>query len=100
MRQKLAIGIISSLFDFRSFKYVLSRSPLIGDKAAVVALALPITAGLFYGLLALIAVYTLYLAYVICFTPQLVCPCGGVLKRCFGLLQKQINLYVIQQTSQ
>jgi len=86
---------ISKLLDFTAFKNVLSRSPLIGGKAAVVALALPIAEGLvvgllffpktrlrgFYGSSALMIMFTLYLAYMISFTPHLPCSCGGVLKQ-------------------
>ncbi len=108
MRRQLIIEIISSLLillfvyaalskllDFNSFKYVLNRSPLIGGKAAVVALALPIIEGLvsvllffprtrlwgLYGSSALMTIFALYLAYMISFTPNLPCSCGGVLKQ-------------------
>lgn len=108
MRRKLAIEIISSLLlllfaytalskllDHTSFKEVLSRSPLIGDKAAVTSLALPITESLvsvllfiprtrlwgLYGSLALMTGFTLYLAYMLYYTPNLPCSCGGVLKQ-------------------
>jgi len=86
---------ISKLFDYTAFKNVLSRSPLIASKAGIVALALPITEGLvslllfvprtrlwgFYGSVAIMSVFTLYLAYMINFTPKLPCSCGGVLKQ-------------------
>jgi len=86
---------ISKLLDYSSFKNVLSRSPLIANKAGIVALALPITEGLvslllfipctriwgFYGSVAIMSVFTLYLAYMINFTPKLPCSCGGVLKQ-------------------
>ena len=86
---------ISKLLDYTAFKNVLHVSPLIASKAGIVALALPITEGLvsillflprtrlwgFYGSLALMSVFTLYLAYMINFTPKLPCSCGGVLKQ-------------------
>lgn len=108
MRRKITIEIVSSLLillfvytaiskllDYTSFRQVLSTSPLIGDKAAVTSLALPITEGLvsvllfiprtrlwgLYGSLALMTAFTLYLAYMIYFTPKLPCSCGGVLKQ-------------------
>jgi hypothetical protein len=108
MRKKIAIEIISSLLillfiytalskllDFTAFKSVLSQSPFIGNKAAVVALALPITEIMvalllfvprtrlwgFYGATVLMTAFTLYLAYMILFTPDLPCSCGGVLKQ-------------------
>jgi putative oxidoreductase len=59
MKRNLIIEIISSLLillfvytalskllDYTSFKNVLSKSPLIDGKAAIVALALPITVSL------------------------------------------------------
>lgn len=86
---------ISKLLEYNAFKNVLSKSPLIGSKAATVALALLITEALvsvllfiprtrlwgFYGSTALMSVFTLYLAYMINFTPKLPCSCGGVLKQ-------------------
>lgn len=108
MRKKIAIEVISSLLillfmytalskllDFTAFKNVLSRSPFIGNKAAVVALALPITEIMvalllfipntrlwgFYGSAALMTIFTLYLGYMILFSPKLPCSCGGVLKQ-------------------
>ena len=108
MRKKLAVELISSLLillfmytalskllDFTAFKNVLSQSPFIGNKASVVALALPITEIMvalllfipntrlwgFYGSAALMLIFTLYLGYMILFSPKLPCSCGGVLKQ-------------------
>jgi len=108
MKRNLIIEIISSLLillflytalskllDYTAFKNVLSKSPLIGGKAAIVALALPITEGLIASLLffprwrlrglwgsfAAMTIFTLYLAYMIIFEPKLPCSCGGVLKQ-------------------
>ncbi|HEX7905437.1 MAG TPA: MauE/DoxX family redox-associated membrane protein [Chitinophagaceae bacterium] len=108
MRRQLVIEIISSLLillfvytsisklmDYTSFKSVLSKSPLIGSMGAIVALALPITEALvsvllffprtrlwgLYSALALMTGFTVYLAYMIFFTPNLPCSCGGVLKQ-------------------
>jgi len=108
MRKKIAIEVISSLLillfmytalskllDFTTFKNVLSRSPFIDNKASVVALALPITEIMvalllfipntrlwgFYGSAALMTIFTLYLGYMILFSPKLPCSCGGVLKQ-------------------
>ena len=86
---------ISKLLDFTNFKSVLSRSPLIGGKAVFVAFALPITELLvalllfiprtrlwgLRGSVALMTVFTIYLAYMISFSPHLPCSCGGVLKQ-------------------
>jgi hypothetical protein len=90
-----AYTAISKLLDYTSFKSVLHKSPLMGGMAGLVALALPITEGLvavllfiprtriwgFYSSVALMSVFTLYLAYMISFTPKLPCSCGGVLKQ-------------------
>jgi len=108
MRRQSIIEIISSLLillflytafskllDFNSFKSVLSKSPLIGGKAWLVALALPITEVLvsvllffprtrlwgLYGSFGLMTIFTLYLAYMILFAANLPCSCGGVLKQ-------------------
>jgi hypothetical protein len=108
MKRKLIIEIISSLLillfvytaiskflDYTSFKQVLSKSPLIGSQGAIVAIALPVTelfiaALLFmprtklwglYSSFALMALFTLYLGYMIAFSPNLPCSCGGVLKQ-------------------
>jgi len=86
---------VSKLIDYTSFERVLSKSPLIASKAGIVALALPITEALvsvllfiprtrlwgFYGSVTLMSVFTLYLGYMINFTPKLPCSCGGVLKQ-------------------
>jgi len=86
---------LSKLLDYTHFKSVLYKSPLIAGNAAVVALALPITEIMvalllfvprtrlwgFYGATVLMTVFTLYLAYMILFTPHLPCSCGGVLKQ-------------------
>jgi putative oxidoreductase len=108
MKRNLIIEIISSLFillfmytalskllDFNSFKTVLSRSPLIGGRSAIVALALPIAEILvsvllffpktrlwgLYGSFVAMLIFTLFLAYMISFAPKLPCSCGGVLKQ-------------------
>ena len=107
MKRNLIIEIISSLLillflytalgkllDYTSFKNVLNKSPLIGGKAAVVALALPITEGLIASLLffprsrlwglwgsfVAMTIFTLYLAYRILFTPRLSYSCDGLPK--------------------
>lgn len=85
----------SKLFEFANFRYVLSRSPLIGSYAFFVAWALPIAelaialllffprsrrAGLWASLIIML-VFTGYLSYMIYFTPDRPCSCGGVLKQ-------------------
>ena len=85
----------SKLLDFGSFRHVLSRSPLIGNIAPVVAWILP-TAEILISLLlilpqtrriglwcsfVLMLAFTGYVGYMLAFTPHLPCSCGGVLKQ-------------------
>lgn len=86
----------SKFFDFTNFRYVLADSPLIGKRfAPVVAWALPLTElfialllffprsrrlGLWASLLIML-LFTGYLTYMIYFTPDRPCNCGGVLKQ-------------------
>lgn len=85
---------LSKLTDYETFKNVLSASPLLKPAARMVAWLLPVTElvivvllfipavrlkGL-YASFILILLFTLYLIYMISFTPNLPCNCGGVLK--------------------
>lgn len=107
MRHKCLIEILSSLFillfvytavnklmEFSSFKTVLTQSPLIGSFAAVIAWFLPLVelgiasllffgstrkAG-FYAAASLLILFTGYICYMLLFSNQLPCSCGGVLK--------------------
>lgn len=86
---------MSKFFEFPRFEYTLSQSPLIGDKAPLVAWALPITElliailllvprtrrlGLWASFFIMLA-FTGYLVYMLYFTPDRPCSCGGVLKQ-------------------
>jgi hypothetical protein len=80
--------------DFNSFKLTLHASPLITDKNILVAWSIPIaeliTAALLliprtrllglYCSLAIMILFTLYLGYMLLFTPNRPCVCGGVIK--------------------
>ena len=106
-RQALATEILKSLFiflflytaiskfiDFRSFNIVLSRSPLIGHHHKLVAILLPsieivVAALLFFprtarpglwAFLTLMVSFTIYIIYMLVFSPYLPCSCGGVIK--------------------
>jgi hypothetical protein len=85
---------VSKLLDFQSFSIVLRHSPLIGKTAPVIAILLPVTElvvslllllprtlklGL-YSFLSLLILFTLYLVYMLSFSPSLPCTCGGVFK--------------------
>lgn len=99
----------SKFLEFTSFRYVLSRSPLIGDKAPVLAWALPllefgISLLLFFprtrrqGLWASLAImifFTGYLVYMIYFTPNRPCSCGGVLKQMSWKQHVIFNLFFV-----
>lgn len=101
---ELIVGLLILLFvytatskflEFSSFRYVLSGSPLIGSMAPVVAWAIPaleyaICLLLFFpltrywGLLAsfvLMLLFTGYIGYMLAFSPQLPCSCGGVIRQ-------------------
>lgn len=107
MRHKSLVEILSSLFillfvytavnktvGFYSFKTVLAQSPLIGSFAAVIAWFLPLvelgTASLlffgstrkvgFYAAASLLILFTGYIGYMLLFSNQLPCSCGGALK--------------------
>jgi len=84
----------SKLLEFYSFRTVLSRSPLIGKNAFLLAWVLPlaelvIALLLFFprsrrlGLwasLGLMVLFTAYLGYMITFASHLPCSCGGVIR--------------------
>jgi putative oxidoreductase len=102
-----AIEIISALFillfvytalskflEFANFKNVLGNSPLLSSYNIQVAWTLPIVEltvslllfaprtrllGLYSSLL-LMTLFTVYIGYMLAFTPNLPCSCGGVLK--------------------
>lgn len=85
---------LSKFMDFKSFKHTLHASPLITNKNVAVAWAIPlaellVAALLFfprtklpglYGSFGLMALFTLYLGYMLLFTPNRPCVCGGVIK--------------------
>lgn len=86
---------INKLLDGASFETTLSKSPFLGNIAGTVAVGLPLTE-MFIALLllaprsrriglyasaTLMVLFTLYLSYMIAFTPKLPCSCGGVLKQ-------------------
>ena len=86
---------VSKLFDFEKFEAVLSASPLLGSWSVYLAWTIPfaefiIATLLFFpplrkkGLIfsfALMILFTIYIAYMILFTPHLPCSCGGVIQQ-------------------
>lgn len=83
---------VNKLMDYSAFRVVLSKSPLLSFASSFIAwflpvielivsliLLMPFTRKL--GLListSLMATFTFYLAYMIFFTPNLPCSCGGI----------------------
>jgi hypothetical protein len=103
---------LSKLTHYEAFKAVLHSSPLLKSFAGVIAWLLPVTeiaiaAVLFIpftrekGLKAsfiLISVFTIYLAYMVIFTPDLPCNCGGVLQFLTWPQHILFNLFVMLLT--
>jgi putative oxidoreductase len=107
MKRSTIVEIISAMFillfvytainkfmEGARFENTLSKSPLIGDYAGLLSWSLPAVEiavailllvpktrllGL-YASTALMVLFTLYIGYMIAFTPKLPCSCGGVLK--------------------
>ena len=100
---------LSKLTHYETFKAALHTSPLLKDVAGVIAWLLPVieivvVAALFIphtrvkGLkasLILITAFTIYLLYMIAFTPRLPCNCGGVLQSLTWSQHIFFNLFFI-----
>lgn len=85
----------SKLADHERFVMVLKKSPLLQEVAGpvswlvplselVVSLSLFVPAWRLYGFrlaFGLLAIFTLYIGYMILFTPHLPCSCGGVIRK-------------------
>jgi hypothetical protein len=85
---------LSKLFDYDTFTWALKKSPLIGNVASILAWGIPsleliISLLLFiprtrilglFGSFILMTIFTIYIAYMLVFTPNLPCSCGGVIK--------------------
>jgi hypothetical protein len=86
---------LSKFLEFPKFIHVLGSSPLIGpynylvawtiplfELAVAVLLFLPATKRLgMYCALTLLALFTVYVGYMITFVPHLPCSCGGVIQK-------------------
>ena len=100
---------LSKLADHQTFKIVLSSSPLLKPVAGVIAWLLPVTEIAIAVILfipvtrekglkvsfVLLSVFTLYLAYMVIFTPALPCNCGGVLQSLTWQQHIFFNLFFI-----
>ena len=86
---------VSKLIDHEVFEAVISRSPIIKQQATIISWLIPVVellivvmlllqqyrkTGLLLSLLLMI-IFTAYIGYMILFTPNLPCSCGGVLKQ-------------------
>lgn len=85
---------LSKLTGFANFRNTLWRSPLLKDVSTFIAYAIPITELIislflfiprtwligFYASLALMSVFTIYIAYMLLFEKDLPCSCGGVIQ--------------------
>lgn len=85
---------ISKFFDHYYFESVLNNSPLISWASTFLSLAIPIgelalaillissfrETGLLLSCI-ILSTFTLYVAYMILFIPQLPCSCGGILNK-------------------
>jgi hypothetical protein len=98
---------ISKLTEHDLFRNTLSKSPLIGSYAGFVSIVLPITelivaallffpktklAG-FISSLSLMFMFTGYLAWLLLFTKNLPCSCGGVLQQLSWLQHLWFNIF-------
>jgi len=84
---------LNKLMAYDYYLYDLRRSPLLGKFADAISIVVPgtelITAGLLLfkrkiGLLAsaiLMAIFTLYVIYVLLFTTERPCTCGGLIRQ-------------------
>jgi len=86
---------INKLMDIDNFKVLISESPILSQNAGLLSWFIPaaeLVASLLlflpfsreYGFLfssILMAIFTLYVAYMLLFTPNLPCSCGGVIKQ-------------------
>jgi hypothetical protein len=100
---------ISKLIDYTNFRKVLSITPHLKPFSRFIAISLPaielaIAILLFfptlrikglYASMVLLILFTIYLIYMISFTPKLPCSCGGVLKDLTWREHVLFNLFFI-----
>lgn len=83
----------NKLLDMHSFKTVLSKSPLIGNNAALLSWTIPAIEfiislflllprfrrqGFLFSSVLMLS-FTIYIGYMVLFVPDLPCSCGGVI---------------------
>ena len=99
----------SKLFEGVKFETLLRQSPLIGNYASIISWFLPISELVivllvvfpktklfgFYCSGILMAIFTLYIAYMMAFAAKLPCSCGGVLKHMTWKQHLVFNIFFI-----
>jgi uncharacterized membrane protein YphA (DoxX/SURF4 family) len=89
-----AYAAINKLMDYENFKSQLGKSPLITQFATVLSWAVPIVEIVIaltlpiqqlrltalYSSFALMLIFTLYIAFILSFSPYIPCSCGGILE--------------------
>jgi hypothetical protein len=103
---------VNKLLDYEHFKSVMIMSPLLHPFAGTIAWVLPIGEigivllllfpktklnGLYTAFVAIV-IFTLYIIYMIIFTPRLPCSCGGVLKSLTWTQHIYFNLFLLLLT--
>jgi putative oxidoreductase len=102
---------INKFLEFNSLKIALKGYPLIGSFPILIAWALPLTEAIvsillfvpktrllgLYASLVLMSSFTLYLAYMLLFTPTLPCTCGGLLQKLSWPQHLVVNVAFILQ---
>jgi hypothetical protein len=104
---------LSKLFSINRFEAVLEQSPVISSGAGVLAWQVPLAelgivlllffsstrlVGLWVSLVVL-ALFTLYLGWMVLFTPHLPCQCGGVIGAMSWKMHVLFNLVFIWLTA-
>lgn len=111
---------ISKLITFSTFRFDITRSPIVRHFPTFSAIALPIIEILvaiciflpkyrklgLYSSLLLMIIFTLYITYMLLFTPDRPCTCGGVIRQMswpthvfFNLAFTLISLYAVNRIS-
>jgi hypothetical protein len=100
---------LSKFLDFTHFQFVLRHSPLLGSLGVSVSWFVPgiellialllfeprsRLAGLFSSMILMI-VFSIYIGYMLFFSPQLPCSCGGVIEQLSWTQHLGLNLILI-----
>lgn len=97
------------LMDYRLFRRSLELSPLIRSWATLLSIVLPIVEVIlammlmfdrrrklgFYGFLTLMLTFSVYIFWILNFSPTIPCSCGGVLQRMSWTAHLVFNLIYI-----